>query len=110
MRNNAFYQWVDPFAPTKVDRGRRFVIQEWEGGVLFKDGRLDTVLDPGPYRRFGRGFSLWRVDVRPWILPVPTQEVPTADGLTVKITVVGRVRVVDPGDFVTASQDANSAL
>jgi regulator of protease activity HflC (stomatin/prohibitin superfamily) len=110
MRKNAYFQWVDPSAPTRVARGRRFMVQEWERAVLFKDGRLQTVLGPGPYRRFGRGFALRRVDVRPWILPVPTQEIPTADGLTVKVTIVGRARVVDPVLFVTASQDANSAL
>src|SRR5688500_11761105 len=110
MRKNAFYQWTDPFAPTRVGLGRRFVIQEWQRGVLFKDGRLDTVLGPGPYRRFQWGFALRRVDVRPWVLPVPMQEIPTADGLTVKVSVVGRARAIDPAAFVTASQDANAAL
>ena len=110
MRKNAYFHWTDPSAPTRVARGRRFVVQEWQRGVLFQDGRLQTVLGPGPYRRFGRGFALRRVDVRPWILPVPTQEIPTADGLTVKVTIVGRARVVDPVLFVTASQDADSAL
>jgi regulator of protease activity HflC (stomatin/prohibitin superfamily) len=93
-----------------VRRGRRFILQEWERGVLFKDGRLDTVLDPGPHRRFGRGFALRRVDVRPWIVQVPTQEIPTADGLPVKVTIVGQARVVDPVTFVTASQDAHAVL
>jgi regulator of protease activity HflC (stomatin/prohibitin superfamily) len=110
MRKNAFYQWTDPFAPSRIGLGRRFVIQEWQRGVLFKDGRLDTVLGPGPYRRFRRGFAVRRVDVRPWVLPVPMQEIPTADGLTVKVSVVGRARVLDPAAFVTASQDANAAL
>lgn len=110
MPKNAYFQWTDPSAPTRVARGRRFVIQEWQRGVLFQDGRLDTVLGPGPYRRFRRGFALRRVDIRPWVLPVPMQEIPTADGLTVKVSVVGRARVVDPAAFVTASQDANAAL
>jgi regulator of protease activity HflC (stomatin/prohibitin superfamily) len=112
MRNKAFaaFHWADPFSPARVARGRRFVIHEWERGVLFKDGRFDTVLDPGPHRRFRRGFALRRVDVRPWIVHVPTQEIPTADGLTVKVTVVGRARVVDPVLNVTASQDSHGAL
>ena len=110
MPKNAYFQWTDPSAPTRVARGRRFVIQEWQRGVLFKDGRLDTVLGPGPHRRFQRGFALRRVDIRPWVLPVPMQEIPTADGLTVKVSVVGRARVADPAAFVTASQDANAAL
>src|SRR5688572_33405493 len=110
MRKNAFYQWTDPLAPARVSPGRRFVIQEWQRGVLFKDGRLDTVLGPGPYRRFQPGFALRRVDVRPWVLPVPMQEIPTADGLTVKVSVVGRARVIDPAAFGTAIQDPHAAL
>jgi len=86
------------------------VIAEWERGVLFEDGRLATVLDPGPHRRWGTGFSLRRVDMRPWIVHVPVQEVPTADGLTVKVTVVGRAKVADPVAFETASQEVDAAL
>lgn len=110
MTNVAEFHWLHPFAMGPVRRGRRFVLHEWERGVLFKDGRLDTVLDPGAHRRFGRGFALRRVDVRPWIVQVPTQEIPTADGLPVKVTIVGQARVVDPVVFVTASQDAHAAL
>lgn len=110
MTNAAQFHWLHPFAMAPVRRGRRFALQEWERGVLFKDGRLDTVLDPGAHRRFGRGFALGRVDVRPWIVQVPTQEIPTADGLTVKVTIVGQARVVDPVAFVTASQDAHAVL
>jgi regulator of protease activity HflC (stomatin/prohibitin superfamily) len=93
-----------------LERGRRFVIAEWERGVLFEDGRLVGELGPGPDRRWARSATLRRVDLRPWILDVPTQEVPTADGLTVKVTVVGRARVVDPVAYVTASQDSAASL
>jgi regulator of protease activity HflC (stomatin/prohibitin superfamily) len=110
MRTKTAFHFFHPSALSPVGPGRRFVIHEWERGVLFKDGRLDTVLGPGPHRRFGRGFALRRVDVRPWIVQVPMQEIPTADGLTVKVTVVGRARVVDPALNVTASQDAHGAL
>lgn len=110
MRHSTAFYWRDPTAPTRVGLGRRFVIQEWERGVLFNDGRVNTVLTPGAHRCFGRGFSLRRVDIRPWIVPVPTQEIPTADGLTVKATVVGQARVADPVVFVTASQDPHASL
>lgn len=112
MRNKAIagFYFHDSHRPAPVARGRRFVLQEWERGVLFKDGRVHRVLGAGPHRRFGRGFALRRVDVRPWIVSVPTQEIPTADGLTVRVTVVGRARVVDPVVFVTAAQDVYESL
>ena len=93
-----------------VRRGRREAVNQWEKGLLFRNGALLRTLGPGAYRYWGSGYVLRRVDVRPWILQVPTQEVPTADGVTVKVTVAGRVRVVDPLAYVTANQDPASAL
>lgn len=112
MRRNTFltHHWLHPSAPQALPRGRRFVVAEWERGVLFEDGRRVGELGPGAHRRWARSATLRRVDLRPWILDVPTQEVPTADGLTVKVTVAGRARVVDPVAYVTASQDSAAAL
>jgi regulator of protease activity HflC (stomatin/prohibitin superfamily) len=84
--------------------GRLIAIGEWERGLLFRHGRLAEVLDAGAHRRWRRGCTLRRVDLRPWVLQVPTQEVPTADRATVKVTVAGRVRVTDPVAFATAVQ------
>lgn len=47
--------------------------------------------------------------MRPWVLLVPTQEVPTSDGATVKITLASRVRVTDPVVYLTV-RDAEQAL
>jgi regulator of protease activity HflC (stomatin/prohibitin superfamily) len=93
-----------------LHRGRWMSIAEWEQGLLFRYGQLVTTLTPGRYRRWGAGFTLRAVDIRPWILTLPTQEVPTADGATVKVTVAGQARVTDPVAFVTAAQDANQGL
>ena len=91
-------------------RGRRVAVHQWEKGLLFRHGRLETVLDPGPHRRWGAGFTLRSVDMRPWVVVVPTQEVPTADGAPVKVTVAGRAHVTDPVAFVTAASEAEQAL
>ena len=97
-------------ADARVGRGRRQVVQQWERGLLFRNGALVRTLGPGGYRFWASGYRLRRVDVRPWILQVPTQEVPTADGVTVKVTVAGRLRVVDPAAYVTASQEPIAPL
>ncbi len=67
-------------------------------------------LGPGAYRRWRARYTLHRVDVRPWVLLVPTQEIPTADGVTVKVTVAGRAAVTDPFAHVTGNQDVHSGL
>lgn len=87
-----------------IARGRRFVISEWERGVLFRHGRHQADLDPGAHRLWANGLSMARVDLRPWVLTMPLQEVPTADGVTVRISLALRVKVADALAFVTASQ------
>ena len=101
--------WVGgPETPARP--GRRGVVNQWETALLFRNGALVRTLGPGAYRQWASGYSLRRVDLRPWILQVPVQEIPTSDGVTVKVTVAGRVRVVDAVAYVTASQDPLAAL
>jgi regulator of protease activity HflC (stomatin/prohibitin superfamily) len=90
--------------------GRRAVVRQWEQALLFRHGALVDTLGPGAHRRWRRGYTFTRVDMRPSVLTVPTQEVPTADGVTVKITVAGAIRITEPAAYVTASQDAMGAL
>jgi len=91
-------------------RGRRVTVNQWEQGLLFRYGRLETVLEPGSHRRWGGGFTLRAVDMRPWVVLVPTQEVPTAAGATVKVTVAGQAHVMDAATYVTAARNAEQAL
>jgi regulator of protease activity HflC (stomatin/prohibitin superfamily) len=91
-------------------RGRRVTVAHWERGLLFRHGRLETTLGPGAHRRWGAGFTLRSVDMRPWVVLVPTQEVPTADGATVKVTVAGQAHVAEAATYVTAARDAEQAL
>ena len=93
-----------------LEAGRRVTVQQWEQGLLFRHGRLVTTLGPGAHRRWGSGFTLRTVDLRPWLLTVPTQEAPTADGASVKVTVAGQARVTDAVIYVTATRDAEQSL
>lgn len=95
----------------------RVVVQEWERVLVYRDGRFERELEPGRHsvRRWRR--RTVRVGVRPRIFVVPLQEVLTADGLSIKVSLTSTVRVVaarvwheaveDPGAFVyTALQIA----
>lgn len=94
----------------RVRPGRRVVVNQWEQGVLFRHGRLDSVLSPGAYRYWRTGLVLHIADLRPWTVLLPTQEVPTADGPTVKVTAAGQARITDPVTYLTASRDPGQAL
>ena len=105
-------QWTYGYGARQVPTwpGRRHVVHEWERALLFRNGALVRVLGPGAYRHWAPGSSVRRVDVRPWILQVPTQEVPTFDGVTVKLTVAARVRVADPAAYVTKAQEPMASV
>ena len=93
-----------------VRRGRRTIVRQWERGVLYRHGRLEGVLEPGAHRRRAGGFTVHTVDMRPWVVLVPTQEVPTADGVSVKVTVTGQARVTDAMAYVSAVRDPEQVL
>jgi regulator of protease activity HflC (stomatin/prohibitin superfamily) len=122
-KRSNFTSWVgySPVAPeyrarperpasARVRRGRQVTVEAWEQGLLFRHGALVRALDPGGYRFWSSGYSLRPVDVRPWIVSVPAQEVSTSDGVSVKVTAAGQARVVDAAMSVTGTQDASSAL
>lgn len=114
MRRNrgGWFASVDPEpAPPRPPRlGIRATVHAWEQGLLFRDGVLVSRLGPGSRRLWSPRTTVQAVDLRPRVLRVPSQEVPTADGVTVKVTLAGQWRVTDPVRFVTGHEDPLAAL
>lgn len=82
--------------------GLRVTVPAWSRAVVVRDGVITGESGPGRHRRKGR--SEWHlVDMRPRILTVPTQEVLTADGVQVRLSVLATVTVVDATAWVTVS-------
>lgn len=82
----------------------RIVVAEWERVLLYRDGRFEELLEAGPHRRLRWRRQRVRVVVRPRQLVVPAQEVLTADGLSVKISLTAVVRTADPRRWHEAVQ------
>lgn len=81
----------------------RIVVQEWERVLLYRDGRCEELLGPGRHRR-GRRRRAVRVVVRPRLIVVPGQEVLTADGLSVKVSLTATLHVGDARRWVEAAE------
>ena len=77
-------------------RFRHVTVFEYERGLLYVGGRLRSVLDTGQYWIWTPTRTLTKVDTRPRIAAVPGQEVLTADGIAVKLSLVALYRVADP--------------
>ena len=74
----------------------RIVVPEWERVLRYVDGRFVEVLGPGVHRRRRWRSRGVRVDLRARLVAVAGQEVLTADGVSVKLSLLARCRVADP--------------
>ncbi|RAS63316.1 SPFH domain/Band 7 family protein [Lentzea atacamensis] len=75
----------------------------WERGVRFDRGVLVGELGPGQHRLSWRRSRLHRVDIRPRTMTPAAQDVPTSDGVLVRVTVVVRWAVSSATKFVVES-------
>jgi regulator of protease activity HflC (stomatin/prohibitin superfamily) len=93
----------------------RFVIEvvtirDFQRGVRFRNGRLAGLLSTGTHVAVRPVSEIQVIDGRPTSVTVPRQEILTADGIPVKVTLAARYVVVDPVTAVTGDQSWLSAL
>ncbi|WP_298804173.1 SPFH domain-containing protein [uncultured Pseudokineococcus sp.] len=88
----------------------RVVVHAWEQVLRYRDGALVEVLGPGAHRRSRWRTRYERVDTRPRSVVLSAQEVATAEGLSVRCSLVADVAVVDPRRWVEEVQDADDAV
>ena len=74
----------------------QIVVQEWERVLVYRDGRFAEVIGPGRHRRRRWHRRYVRVSIRPRLIAVPGQEVLTADGLAVRVSLTVAVSTSDP--------------
>ena len=74
----------------------RLTIYEFERGLRYDNGRFTGVLDPGTYTLLRRRTRIDAIDVRPRLVNVPGQEVITADGVSIRVSLAAEFELVDP--------------
>jgi regulator of protease activity HflC (stomatin/prohibitin superfamily) len=95
---------VKPFWP------RRMTVVEYERAVTFKNGRLGPLLLPGAHWFLPFFTEVRRFDVRPRLLALGGQEVLSADGVPLKVTVVAKYQIEDPAKVVNAAENLEATL
>lgn len=88
----------------------RITLMEWQRGVRFDHGRLVGVTGPGRHRFRQRRTSYITVDLRPRVVLVAGQELLTADGISVKLSLVLRWQIDDPALFVQSTDVPGQAV
>lgn len=85
-----------------VASGRWVEVAPWAQAVVIRDGVHTATVGPGRHRRQRR--SRWHVlDLRPRLLVMPTQEVLTADGVQVRLSLVATAQIIDPVAWLFSS-------
>ncbi|WP_214110438.1 slipin family protein [Acrocarpospora catenulata] len=88
----------------------KITVMEWQRVLVYVDGRFSRVLEPGRHSyRTGRT-DLVTVDMRTRQRIVPGQELITADGVTVRVSVMARWRVSDPVAYTGSDENPQSVL
>ncbi|ATE53166.1 slipin family protein [Actinosynnema pretiosum] len=87
----------------------KVVVMPWHRAVRFRDGEHVGELGPGR-RRVGRRDSLHRVDTRLQTSTPSSQEIPTADGVHVRVTPALTYAVVDASRCVLAADSPTQVL
>lgn len=86
-----------PLKRTSFGFRKEVTIFEYERGLLYREGKLERLLEPGRYT-FGRSepVEVAKISLREMSHVVPGQGLLTADRIEVRVTLVAQYRVTDP--------------
>jgi regulator of protease activity HflC (stomatin/prohibitin superfamily) len=88
----------------------RVVVMEYQAGLLYGNGRFIRRLGPGQHWLIRRTQTITRVDLRPKLVSVAGQEIITADGVSLRLSLACRYQVVEPETAINKVEDYQQAL
>jgi regulator of protease activity HflC (stomatin/prohibitin superfamily) len=101
----------------KIDYSRELIVRETHRGLLYEDGKLIRVLEPGrfeaPKKRLFRRLpqtNVVLVDMRERDMTIKGQEILTADKVAIRVSIVVRFRVTDPTAAIQAVEDYEARI
>src|SRR5579864_2751035 len=74
---------------------KRVIVYEYQKALKYKKGRYAVTLDPGQYWVSSLSTLVVPVDIRPEFITIQGQDLLSADGVTVKISLAAEFQVVD---------------
>jgi regulator of protease activity HflC (stomatin/prohibitin superfamily) len=102
---------LTPMKRTALGFRKEITVFEYERGLLYRDGRLDRVLEPGLYRFWAtERVEVAKVSLREMSHVVAGQAILTADRVEVRVTLVAQYRVTDPTLAVNAVENYTEHL
>ena len=71
-------------------------VRDYQRGLRYRQGRLVGLVDPGTHLAVRPFSELLILDGRPTSITVPGQEILTADGVALRVSLTARYVVADP--------------
>jgi regulator of protease activity HflC (stomatin/prohibitin superfamily) len=88
---------IFPMKRTAFGFCKEITVFEHERGLLYREGKLERVLEPGRYSFWAREpVEAAKVSLREMSHIVPSQGILTSDRIEVRVTLVAQYRVTDP--------------
>jgi regulator of protease activity HflC (stomatin/prohibitin superfamily) len=89
---------------------KKVTVYEFERGLKYSRGRFAGILEPGQHWTYRPWTQIRKLDVRPTFVSVPGQDVLTADGVSLRVSLAAEYEIVDPDRAVNSVEDYRDAL
>jgi regulator of protease activity HflC (stomatin/prohibitin superfamily) len=89
---------------------KHIIVYEYQRGLRYKNGRFMGTVNPGQYWILRNFSAIVPVDVRPEFITIQGQDVLSADGVTLKVSLAAEFQVVDPDVAVNKNANFRSSL
>jgi regulator of protease activity HflC (stomatin/prohibitin superfamily) len=89
---------------------RRVTVLEYEKGLKYAKGKFVSVLEPGQYGYLPFFTTIQKIDIRPRFASIAGQEVLSADGVTIKVSLAANFEISDPYVAINKVQSYQQAL
>jgi regulator of protease activity HflC (stomatin/prohibitin superfamily) len=94
----------------RISRLKSVIVYEYQRALRYRRGRYMGTVGPGQYWIFSRSSSIVPVDIRPEFVTVLGQDVLSADGVTLKVSLAAEFEVVDPDVATNKNSNFRTSL
>lgn len=94
----------------KLVRLKRVIIYEYQQGLKYSKGHYGGTLVPGQYWILSTFSSIVPVDIRSEFITIQGQDVLSADGVTLKVSLAAEFQVSDPNIAINKNANFRTAL
>src|ERR1041385_2356445 len=98
------------FIVFRVLKPKHIIILEYQRALKYKKGHFAGVLTPGSYWHSSTYSMIYAIDIRPEFITVQGQDVLSADGVTVKVSMAAEFEITDPNLAVNKTANFRGAL